>query len=215
MYNEDVNHAMNYESNNKLSALRTNMISAVRTHSTRVGICCLEMVGNMDDRSIFGIYDESKLNSAILAGGAYHDIGKAMLSQYCINSDADSVTVDEVLTFHPRHAAELIEGIDEGYFDSKAEKQIVLDMASCHHEKYDGTGYPYGLSGEAIPPAAKICALANMYDNLVRIEKKDYDEAKNTIFSLKGEYFGSMELDLFDKAYERIKNLYFSSNKQD
>ncbi|MEW5941653.1 MAG: HD domain-containing phosphohydrolase, partial [Chloroflexota bacterium] len=42
-----------------------------------------------------------------------------------------------------------------------------LDIPYCHHEKWDGTGYPRGLKGEAIPLAARIFALADVWDALI------------------------------------------------
>lgn len=41
-----------------------------------------------------------------------------------------------------------------------------LDIPYCHHEKWDGTGYPRGQKGEQIPLAARICAVANVWDAL-------------------------------------------------
>jgi HD-GYP domain-containing protein (c-di-GMP phosphodiesterase class II) len=43
---------------------------------------------------------------------------------------------------------------------------MAADIARCHHEKWDGSGYPAGLRGEAIPLAARIVALADVYDSL-------------------------------------------------
>jgi HD-GYP domain-containing protein (c-di-GMP phosphodiesterase class II) len=44
--------------------------------------------------------------------------------------------------------------------------QMAIDIARHHHERYDGTGYPDRLSGEAIPLAARIVAIADVYDAL-------------------------------------------------
>jgi HD-GYP domain-containing protein (c-di-GMP phosphodiesterase class II) len=44
--------------------------------------------------------------------------------------------------------------------------KMAADIARCHHEKWDGTGYPRGLKGEAIPLSARIVQLADVYDAL-------------------------------------------------
>ena len=49
-----------------------------------------------------------------------------------------------------------------------------VDMAYCHHEKWDGTGYPRGLKGEEIPLSARVMAIADVFDALV--SKRSYKE---------------------------------------
>jgi len=57
---------------------------------------------------------------------------------------------------HPEHAVELLAPF---HF-----LQPALDIPYCHHERWDGTGYPEGLRGESIPLNARIIALADVYD---------------------------------------------------
>ena len=59
---------------------------------------------------------------------------------------------------HPTYAYELLYPIH--YLRS------ALDIPYCHHEKWDGTGYPRGLKGEQIPLVARIFAVVDMYDAL-------------------------------------------------
>ena len=64
----------------------------------------------------------------------------------------------------------MLEGItDEDYL------KFASDIAVYHHERWDGTGYPEGLSGEDIPLCARIMAIADVYDALV--SKRCYKEA--------------------------------------
>jgi len=53
--------------------------------------------------------------------------------------------------------------------------QMAREIAMSHHERWDGTGYPAGLKGEAIPIAARICAIVDVYDAL--LAKRSYKEA--------------------------------------
>lgn len=52
--------------------------------------------------------------------------------------------------------------------------QMAATIAHCHHEKWDGSGYPQGLSGDAIPEMARIVALADVFDALCT--KRPYKE---------------------------------------
>jgi len=70
----------------------------------------------------------------------------------------DKLTSDEweVMRLHPKFAYEMLLPIT--YLKS------ALDIPYCHHEKWDGTGYPRGLKGEQIPFAARIFAVVDVWD---------------------------------------------------
>ena len=92
--------------------------------------------------------------------------------------------------------------VDSEYF------QIAYNIALCHHERWDGTGYPNGIKGEQIPLEARIMALADVYDALVseRIYKKPYNKkvAIDIIKKGKGTQFDPRLTDLFIKSLENI-----------
>ena len=79
--------------------------------------------------------------------------------------------------------------------------KMSADIARYHHEKYDGTGYPDGLKGEKIPLAARIVALADVFDALVskRVYKNAYapDIAKSIIQEGRGHHFDPVTVDAF------------------
>jgi response regulator RpfG family c-di-GMP phosphodiesterase len=76
-----------------------------------------------------------------------------------------------------------------------------IKIAGGHHEKWDGTGYPRGLAGEAIPLEARIMSLADMYDALVnkRVYKKawTHEQAAQEILSKRGTQFDPLVVDAF------------------
>ncbi len=78
------------------------------------------------------------------------------------------------------------------------------DMAYCHHERWDGTGYPRGLKGEDIPLSARIMAVADVYDSLV--SKRSYkepmpkEEALKIIREERGTHFDPAVVDAFFHA---------------
>ncbi len=92
-------------------------------------------------------------------GALLHDIGKMGVPDHILLK-AGPLTEEEwvVMRMHPVYAYELLSPI--------AYLQQALDIPYCHHEKWDGSGYPRGLRGEQIPLAARIFALADVYDAL-------------------------------------------------
>ena len=68
-----------------------------------------------------------------------------------------------------------------------------LDIPYCHHERWDGTGYPRGLKGEEIPLAARIFSVVNVWDSLIsgRPYREAWGEEKTLAFirEKSGEYF--------------------------
>lgn len=89
------------------------------------------------------------------------------------------------------------------------------DIAGSHHERWDGTGYPKGLAGEAIPVLARICAVADVFDALTstRPYKKAWSvkEATDWIISATGKHFDSTVVRAFEAAMPeilRIRELY-------
>ena len=88
---------------------------------------------------------------------------------------------------------------------------IAIAIAGGHHERWDGTGYPRGLKEEAIPLAARIMAIADVYDALVskRVykEKWTYENAIEEILSLKGVQFDPAIVDAFQLEENHFKEI--------
>ncbi len=78
---------------------------------------------------------------------------------------------------------------------------MACDIALTHHERYDGSGYPRGLSGERIPLCGRIVALADVYDALTsaRVYKPAFghDVARSTIVDERGKHFDPDIVDAF------------------
>jgi len=85
-------------------------------------------------------------------------------------------------------------------------------FAVSHHERWNGTGYPYGLAGEEIPLQGRIMAIADVYDALIskRIYKEPYtfDHALALILEESGKHFDPKIIDVF---YD-IRGCFFSSD---
>ncbi|MEP6894850.1 MAG: HD domain-containing phosphohydrolase [Chloroflexota bacterium] len=92
-------------------------------------------------------------------GALLHDIGKMGVPDRILLKP-DSLTKDEqtIMQMHPTYAYQMLKHI--AYLERS------LDIPLCHHEKWDGTGYPRGLSGEEIPVMARIFCIVDVYDAL-------------------------------------------------
>ena len=79
--------------------------------------------------------------------------------------------------------------------------QMGAEIALSHHEKWDGTGYPYGLMGEEIPLSACIVAIADVYDALIskRVYKNAYPHgvSRAIIVNSAGKHFDPVIVDAF------------------
>ena len=96
----------------------------------------------------------------IRRGALLHDIGKVGVPDRILNKRGP-LTKSEWKTMqkHPRFAYDMLSPI--------AYLHDALDIPYCHHEKWDGSGYPRGLKGEEIPLAARIFAVVDVYDALI------------------------------------------------
>lgn len=122
----------------------------------------------------------------IRRGALLHDIGKIGVPDSILHKPG-ALTADEWIQMkqHPEHAKALLEPIR--YL------RPAIDVAYCHHEKWDGTGYPQGLKGIDIPIAARMFAVVDTFDALTseRPYKRAWtlDEALALIESEAGKHF--------------------------
>ncbi len=104
----------------------------------------------------------------LIKGAFLHDLGKIAISDSILLKPG-KLTDDEfvIMKTHVRHGEDIIRGYDW--------LKDALDVVRCHHEKFDGSGYPAGLIREDIPLNARIFAVADVFDALT--SKRPYKEA--------------------------------------
>lgn len=129
----------------------------------------------------------------VIKAAPMHDLGKIAVEDYILKKPG-RFTDDEyqLMKVHAAVGAQIVEKALNGVED-EAFMDVAKNMAHYHHEKWNGKGYPEGLSGEEIPLEARIMALADVFDALVSKrcykEKYSYDEAFQIIEDSLGSHF--------------------------
>jgi putative two-component system response regulator len=130
-----------------------------------------------------------------------HDIGKVGIPD-CVLRKPGRLTEDEfeVMKQHAVIGGQTLEAVSRAAGEAQF-LQMASDIAWSHHEKYDGSGYPRGLAGEAIPLCARIVALADVYDALTseRVYKPAYghETARSIILEGSGTHFDPAIVEAF------------------
>ncbi|MGB5745492.1 MAG: HD domain-containing phosphohydrolase [Desulfobacterales bacterium] len=141
-----------------------------------------------------------------------HDIGKVGIPD-AILLKPDKLTDEEfdVIKRHTTLGGDAIKAI-EAKIEGQSFLALGKEIAYNHHEKWDGSGYPRGLTGEEIPIAARIIALADVYDALTtkRFYKDAYSHkrSRQIIVDQKGAHFDPEVVDVFlalEDEFNRIR----------
>lgn len=171
-------------------------------HSRRV------CTNTMTLASIMGINGGSTLD--IRRGALLHDIGKLGIPDKVLLKHGKLNPRElGIMRRHPEIGAEMLRPIE--FLNSS------IDIPYCHHEKWDGTGYPSKLKGEDIPLSARVFAIIDVWDALCSDrpyrEALPEDEAISIIKKGKGKHFDPRVLEAFMDTlsdgriiYEAVKN---------
>jgi len=141
----------------------------------------------------------------LIAGAFLHDVGKIGVSDtILLKRGRHSEEETHVMRTHVSLGVNIL---------SKSEwLQNAREVVECHHERYDGSGYPRGLKDEAIPLNARIFAIADVFDALVSWrpykEPFGFEEAMRLLARERGRHFDPVLLDAFERiagtAYAEI-----------
>jgi putative two-component system response regulator len=173
------------------------------------------------------------LLDVLIKNNIYQDVvgswEKELFLQSTIFYDLGKISVKDDILLKPGKLAEdeynemkkhivmgvkIIDDIKTGMAKNSAETSVfdyAKEVAGFHHEKWDGTGYPYGLKGYNIPLAGRIMAIADVYDALIeqKTYKKSYtpEEAAGIIARGKGIHFDPTLVDLFITVADQFRNI--------
>lgn len=158
-------------------------------------------------------FDESFLKQVVKAA-PMHDLGKIAIEDAVLRKPG-KYTEEEFAEMkrHTTEGSRIVERIMSGVEDDKF-VQIAKNVAHYHHEKWNGQGYPCGLSGNDIPVEARIMALADVFDALVskRCYKDalSYKKAYEIIEESLGTHFDAKLGEIFLTCNNELEMLYDS-----
>src|ERR1700729_1364497 len=141
---------------------------------------------------------------ALHAAALLHDIGKLAVPEHIISKPGRLTPEEfEKMKIHPIVGAEILEQVDFPY--------PVVPIVRAHHEKWDGSGYPYGLAGEAIPIGARILAAVDCLDALAsdRQYRKalPLDEAMAKVVADAGRSFDPQVVAILHRRYIELEKM--------
>ncbi len=172
-------------------------------HIRRIGYYCKELAGRM------GL--EHEFCDAIFYASPMHDIGKVAIPDAVLlkQGPLDDEEWNTMKT-HAAVGALILKGSASPFL------QMAVDIAGCHHERWDGGGYPNGFKGEGIPLPARIMNITDQYDALrsKRPYKPAFDQAKTLSIITEGDgrtmpdHFDPDILAAFKKATDVFADIF-------
>jgi diguanylate cyclase (GGDEF)-like protein/putative nucleotidyltransferase with HDIG domain len=163
-------------------------------HLRRVQVYAVEIAKNLD-------LDEPQLN-AIRAAAMLHDIGKLAVPEHILSKPGRLTPEEfEKMKIHPIVGADILDRVQFPY--------PVVPIVRSHHEKWDGTGYPDGLKGEAIPSGARILSAVDCFDALA--SERPYrramtpEQAMETLSAEKGKSFDPRVVEVMERRYLELE----------
>jgi len=154
----------------------------------------------------------------LAVASSLHDIGKVGVPDAILLKPGKLTPAErQAMELHTKLGSECLEAIQRQLGDDDF-LQLAQLIALCHHEHWDGSGYPNGLQGQSIPLAARIVALADVYDALTTVRPykgaADPREARDWIAGRYGTQFDPDVVEAFLNRimdFERISQEYLDS----
>ncbi|MBO4385378.1 MAG: HD domain-containing protein [Clostridia bacterium] len=156
----------------------------------------------------------------VVRSAPLHDVGKIQVSDAILNKPGRLTPEEfEEIKSHTTAGRDILtEAIDMVSEERSGYLLEARNLAYCHHEKWNGTGYPQGLAGEKIPLSARIMAVADVFDALV--SKRSYKEglpiekATEIIREGIGTHFDPLVAEAFLKAGAEVRAVALSHEKK-
>lgn len=179
-------------------------------HVQRISHFCVELAAALGLDATFC--------DAILHASPLHDIGKIAIPDRILLKAGSLDTEEwEIMKTHAALGAKMLAGGDSIYL------HMGREIALSHHERWDGSGYPEGRAGEAIPLAARIMSVADVYDALRsrRAYKPALEHRTALQIITRGDgrtspaHFDPAVLAALDVTHERLEEIYSCNSERD
>ncbi|WP_367567558.1 HD-GYP domain-containing protein [Lacrimispora sp.] len=172
-------------------------------HIVRTSSYCRFMAERLWEMGVHEEEIDSGFIESIAQASPLHDIGKVGIPDAILLKPGKLTPEEfEIMKTHTTIGYQTLSSIDKKD-SSSAFIKVGMEITLCHHEKWDGSGYPRGLKGEEIPISARIMALSDVYDALrsKRVYKEGYSHEKSIeiISQGRGSHFDPLLVDVFLK----------------
>lgn len=179
-------------------------------HLGRIRKYCWIIARELSNSKQYKGYIDARYVSNIFHSSPLHDIGKVGITDSILLKPG-KLTVEEfdVMKSHTIIGGKTLEDAEK-QLQKKTKSFLSMgkNIAYCHHEKWDGSGYPFGLKGTEIPLSARIVALADVYDALTskRIYKESmsHQVAKDIIYQGSEKHFDPVIIEAFYKLEDKF-----------
>ena len=191
-----------------LAALAEQRDDETGRHLDRVAAYCRLIAGGLrEDGHHVGVITDAWIRD-LERSSALHDIGKVGIPDSILLKPGKLTPEEwEIMKTHAQLGARTLERVIR-HFETSGFLLMGRDIAAAHHEKWDGSGYPFGLKGAAIPLAARILALADVYDALTteRPYKQawTHEAAMSWIAERAGQHFDPDTASAFSKRSAQV-----------
>lgn len=150
--------------------------------------------------------------SQIEFGSILHDIGKIQISKAVLTKPGKLSNAEwDEMRRHPEIGAEMVKNIP--YLAP------AVPVIACHHERWNGSGYPSGIMGEEIPLAARVVAVADALDAMTTTRSYrtalTIEQAYSEIMKYSGEFYDPGVVSAFQGAWDAILKRYHQSNNHE
>ncbi len=141
-----------------------------------------------------------------------HDIGKVGIPDHILLKPGKLTPEEwEIMKTHAQLGSEAIEQAERDAERPVEFLALAKEITRWHHEKWDGSGYPDGLAGDAIPVSARLMALADVFDALIcrRVYKPSmpFAQARDIIVAERGRHFDPDMVDAFLAVFDEFETI--------
>lgn len=146
--------------------------------------------------------DEARVN-LIAEASCYYDIGYYAIPRVIYSKDSNFTKEEaDIVKNYPIIGSKIVKYGLKNMGDS-AFTEYAYEITRYYHERYDGTGYPEGLRGDAIPISACIVALSALFNNFVR-SYSNSEDIRDAICKLSGSKFNPRIIESFKRVFDKL-----------
>lgn len=181
-------------------------------HILRTQLYIYALANRLKTNPRFSDFLTEPMITTLYKSAPLHDIGKVGVPDRILLKPGKLTPEEfEEMKKHTTYGRDTIASVSRELDTPEPFLEVAQDIAYYHHEKWDGSGYPTGIAGDAIPIPARLMALADVFDALIskRVYKEamPMSEAKSIIVAGKGQHFDPDVVDAFVDIFNEFESI--------